>query len=297
VFYAPRPGWSYAKYHSPDLLLFADGPGPLNEDNFKVVAGELHVAANTLGWPMFIEQHQRPQELFAGLEQDITEPRLVPLIPKAIFGPVARVLLALISPKDYRLEFGVGPFDAPNSKVLPVSALIVEDDGVDGLRVKTRDQSVQFDLIEAYADILTTIVANDFKMLKPARHTPRVEIDRLVACRESWHFRSDELTFAMQSDECERFIGARRWAHEWDLPRFVFVKVPVELKPFFVDFDSPMFVEIFAKMIRRTIDNSPSDCLISVTEMLPRPDQSWLPDAEGNFYACELRMVAVDGAN
>jgi hypothetical protein len=295
VFYAPRPGWMYAKYHSPDLLLFADGPGPLGGDNFKVVMGELHVAANTLGWPMFIEQHEHPEELFAALEQDIPQPRLVPLIPKAIFAPVARVLPALISSRDYRLEFGVGPLNAPKSKVLPVSALVVEDDGLEGLRVKTRDQSVQFDIVEAYADILTTIIANEFKMLKPARHAPRVEFDRVVVCRESWHFRSDELTFALQQDESERFIGARRWAREWNLPRFVFFKVPVELKPFFIDFDSPIFIEILAKMVRRTIDNSPSDCLISVTEMLPRPDQCWLPDAEGNAYSCELRMVAVDG--
>jgi lantibiotic biosynthesis dehydratase-like protein len=297
VFYAPRPGWMYAKYHSPDLLLFAESPGALTGENFKVVMGELHVAANTLGWPMFIEQHERPEELFAALEQDIPQPRLVALIPKAILAPVARVLPALISSRDYRLEFGVGPFTAPKAKVLPLSALIVEDDGFEGLRVKARDQSVEFDIVEAYADILTTIIANEFKLLKPARHTPRVEFDRVVVCRESWHFRSDELTFALQQDECERFISARRWAREWGLPRFVFLKVPVELKPFFVDFDSPNFVEILAKMVRRTIDNSPADCLISVTEMLPRPDQSWLPDADGNSYSCELRMVAVDGVS
>jgi len=28
--------------------------------------------------------------------------------------------------------------------------------------------------------------------------------------------------------------------------------------------------------------------------MLPAPDQTWLPDAEGNRYTSELRMVAVD---
>jgi hypothetical protein len=76
----------------------------------------------------------------------------------------------------------------------------------------------------------------------------------------------------------------------------VFVKVPVEQKPFFVDFDSPIFVEILSKMVRRTIDNSPSDALVSMSEMLPGLDQCWLPDADGNVYTCELRMVAVDAA-
>ncbi|HZF40915.1 MAG TPA: hypothetical protein VE715_18985, partial [Blastocatellia bacterium] len=31
-----------------------------------------------------------------------------------------------------------------------------------------------------------------------------------------------------------------------------------------------------------------------VTEMLPRLGELWLPDAEGNRYASELRMIAVD---
>ncbi len=293
IFEAPGPGWAYARYHSPDLLLLAESPKDFGAGNFKFVLGELHVAANTLGWTLFLEQHLFPGELFAALEQDISAARLVPVIPKQMFGPVARVLPALISPRDYRLEFSPGPTDAPKSKLLPISDLIVED-GIEGLCVKTRDHSLQFELVEAYADILTTIITNEFKMLKFARHTPRVQFDRLIVCREAWQFRSEEITFALKQDECERFIGARRWAREHQLPRFVFVKVPVELKPFFVDFDSPVFVEILAKMVRRTIDNSSSDCLISVNEMLPELSRSWLPDAEGNLYTCELRVVALD---
>lgn len=297
VFAAPGPGWAYAKYHSPDLLLLAASPEALAEGDFDVVLGELHVAANTLGWPLFIEQHEAPEQLFAALERDIVPPRLVPVIPKQMFGPVARVLPALISPRDYRLEFSPGSADAPRSRVLPISGLIVEEDGVGGLRVKTRDRSLQFDIVEAYADILTTIITNEFKMLKPARHTPRVQFDRLIACRETWRFRGEEMAFALQQDEGARFLGARRWRREQQLPRFAFVKVPVELKPFFVDFDSPVFVEILAKMVRRTLDASPSDGLISVTEMLPGLNHCWLPDAEGNFYTCELRMIALDSTS
>ena len=293
VFDAPSSGWEYARYHSPDLLLWAESPDALREGNFTAVLGELHVAANTLGWPLFIEQHQSPETLVAYLEKDIFEPRLVPVIPKEMFGPVARVLPALLSSRDYRLEFSPGPISAPKSQLLPVSSLIVEDSAA-GMRLRTRDHSLQFDIVEAYADILTTIITNEFKMLKLARHTPRVQFDRLVVCREAWRFRSEEITFALKQDESARFIEARRWAREQQLPRFVFVKVPVELKPFFVDFDSPIFVEVFAKMIRRTIDNSPSDCLISITEMLPGLQHAWLPDAAGNLYTCELRMVALD---
>ena len=296
AFHAPNPGWAYARYHSPDVLLFAESPEALAKGDFKVVLGELHVAANTLGWPLFIEQHESPRELFDALEQDLTAPRLVPVIPKRMFGPVARVMPALISQRDYRLALSPDPTGASRANVLPVSGLIVEEDGSDGLCVTTRDHSLQFDIVEAYGDILTTVIANEFKMLPFARHTPRVEFDRLVACREAWHFTAVDLTFASHHDEGARFIDARRWAREQQLPRFVFVKVPVEQKPFFVDFDSPIFVEILSKMVRRTIDNSPSDALVSMSEMLPGLDQCWLPDADGNVYTCELRMVAVDAA-
>jgi hypothetical protein len=87
-------------------------------------------------------------------------------------------------------------------------------------------------------------------------------------------------------------IAARRWARANDLPRFVFVKVPVEAKPFYIDFDSPIYLNMFAKTIRRTDETGKPDKVITVTEMIPRTDQTWLPDAEGETYTCEFRLVA-----
>jgi hypothetical protein len=85
------------------------------------------------------------------------------------------------------------------------------------------------------------------------------------------------------------------------MPRFVFVKTPIEVKPFFVDFDSPPYVNIFARAIRRMLmamETNPaladSAKVITVSEMLPTPDQTWLPDAQGRHYTSELRIVAVE---
>lgn len=44
----------------------------------------------------------------------------------------------------------------------------------------------------------------------------------------------------------------------------------------------------------REWERSPEDQVISITEMLPTHDRVWLPDAEGNRYAGELRILAVD---
>ena len=67
----------------------------------------------------------------------------------------------------------------------------------------------------------------------------------------------------------------------------------VERRPFYLDLESPVLVEILAKAIRRAAEEIPG-ASISVSEMLPDHDQLWLPDAQGNHYTCELRLVVLD---
>src|SRR5205085_6793036 len=195
--------------------------------------------------------------------------RLVPIIPKGMFGGVTRLLPALISPADFRLDLMPGPCDVLDSQYIPISALVVEDRG-SGLVVRTRNGRLAFDLIEAFAEILNVVAANRFRILPALSHLPRVYIDRLVICRESWHFRPSDLEFSLCKAEADRYAAARRWGRRHNLPRFVFVKVPAEIKPFYVDFESPIYVEIFAKMIRREVEGGSSDGLVQITEMLPQ---------------------------
>jgi hypothetical protein len=78
------------------------------------------------------------------------------------------------------------------------------------------------------------------------------------------------------------------------MPRFVFLSAPVEPKPCYLDFESPILVDIFCKIVRRTREAGTPDAAIEISEMLPRPDQIWLTDAEQNRYTSEFRIVAVD---
>ena len=73
--------------------------------------------------------------------------------------------------------------------------------------------------------------------------------------------------FAREKEGTERFLSARRWARAHGLPRFVFAKVPVEVKPFYVDFSSPVYVDILAKMVRRTVEHNSANASISFSEM------------------------------
>jgi hypothetical protein len=46
------------------------------------------------------------------------------------------------------------------------------------------------------------------------------------------------------------------------------------------------------KVIRKTREHGGE--AIQITEMLPRPEQAWLPDAEGRLYTSEFRFAALD---
>ncbi|WP_440902621.1 hypothetical protein, partial [Actinosynnema sp.] len=72
-----------------------------------------------------------------------------------------------------------------------------------------------------------------------------------------------------------------------------FVVSPAEPRPFYVDFDSPVYVNVLAKAVRRLARQDPAARLV-VSEMLPNPEQAWLTDGEGAKYSSELRFVAFD---
>lgn len=296
AFDAPRPGWKFARYQSPDVLIAAASPDAIRRDDYMLVMGELHVGTNTLRAGFFLDQHPNPEEIHLALARDLPEPRVAPILPKQWPELTTRTRPGFVLPKDHLLPFSYDAVYEPEARVLPIGALVVEQ--INGeLLVRTRDGSLSFDAIECIAEIISNHVTSSFHIFRPAPHTPRVTIDRLVIGRETWRIPVGEIAFAAAKDESDRFVAARRWARSHGIPRFAFVKTPIERKPFYVDFASPIMVNILAKMIRRTRDNDRPEAMITITEMLPGPDQSWLPDAEGRRYTSELRITAVDYAN
>ena len=293
AFKAPRPGWRAACYHSPDLMIAATSVEAINRGDYHLVMGELHVGGNTFKPTCFMSQHPAPEELIAALDKDLPEPRLIPVTPKSWPNMTSRTQPMLISPKDYRFVISGDAHSSANARVVPIGSVFIEDTS-EGLVLRNRDGQICMDIVEACAEAFTGQIIQRFHILASESHTPRVTIDRVTVCRETWRFPPAELSFAFEKDETARFLAARRFARAHDLPRFVFIKVPIEVKPFYVDFDSPIYVDILAKAIRRTKEKGAPDALVSVTEMHPRADETWLPDAEGNHYTSELRIVCVD---
>ncbi len=295
LFPSPGPGWNAARYHSPDVLISAKSPEAIRNGEYEVILGEFHIAMNTLQIVAFLAQHPCADEVIHAASLDIPESRVLPILSKEAF-PMYRVRPALVTPKDFYLIYTPDVSADPQSRALTLGSLVVEES--DGkLIARTHDGCIRFNLIEVFAEFLSRLVVGSFKLYPANKHTPRMSIDRMIIAREAWGFTPAELPFAFEKVAAERFVAARRWAHSHAMPRFVFVKVPTEQKPCFIDFDSPIYIDMLAKMVRHTMEIHPDDVSIAITEMLPTPAQTWLTDAEGQHYTSELRFVAVDLAS
>lgn len=280
-FQAPGPGWPSARYHTPDVMLAARGPDALARGDFYGVLGEIVVGDHTYSRPLFLKLHPDAEAWIRA--------RFADLGP--IVAPVEAAARALRSdhhppvPEDLDLEVGDGLSWRARDHVLAAGELVVAPAGA-GLVVRTRDRRRSFDVVACFDMYLQATTSCHFSLLPRAPHVPRVTIGELVVARESWHFPSEQLAFCRALPE-QRFLAARTFARAHGLPRFVFARVPQEPKPWFVDFASPLYVEILAKLCRKAAS-------LSISEMLPGIEECWLPDAGGLLYTSELRIAALD---
>lgn len=291
AFAAPAPGWSHARYHSPDVMIAAESVEAVRRGDFSLVIGEIHLGVNSLNGKLFVGQHPRPEEICDAITADFAGPRIVPVPPRSWPTLTARTVFEFISPANYRLMVSPDACGVPPSRALPISDLVVEDQGGE-LVLRTRDGRLRFEIVEGFGEFLSSLIVNFLQPLPPSRHTPRVIIDRVVVSRESWRFPPAEIAFAHEADDAARFVAARRWQRAHGLPRFLFAKTPVERKPFYVDLDSPLLLNIFSRIVRRTAEDGGAD--VTVSEMFPAHGELWLPDAAGCRYTSELRMVTLD---
>jgi hypothetical protein len=241
---------------------------------------------------LYVCQHPAPEELFAETGRDHPAPRLLPLVAKENKSRLsARIRQSLVRPEDYYVALVDHTADPHRGRVvMSGDATVAEEDGA--LVVEAPD-GARFPAVDVFGHVLTNLAMDLFRPLPEDAHTPRVTIDRLVVARETWRIPAADLGFAGDKDEAARFVRARHFRGRHEMPRHVFVVSPAEPRPFYVDFDSPVYVNILAKAARRLAREHP-DGLLTVTEMLPAPGQTWLTDHQGETYTSELRLVAVD---
>ncbi|WP_244302473.1 lantibiotic dehydratase, partial [Streptomyces viridosporus] len=288
----PGDGWSLARYVSPDVLVVAEDADALARGDVDLVLGEMHCALNTMGASLFVHQHPDRDRLVAETTRDFPAPRLLPTLPKEL--PLkwsTRSRPSLDRPEDTCVTLVDQTGDPYRPHVVPSADVRVEDR--DGRLTAVLPDGTVHDVLDAYANTLTQRVMDRFTLRPEGEHTPRITIDRMTVARETWHLPVRDADFADEKSEAARFVRARHWQRRHDLPRFVFVVSPTEPRPFYVDFDSPVYITILAKAARRLAREDPG-ARLKVSEMLPTPEQAWLTDADGHRYTSELRFVAVD---
>jgi hypothetical protein len=296
-YFPGRPvAWSGARQHSPDIMIAAASPGDVERGDFLLVLGELHLAVNTLDQRPFVEQHPDPARLIAAERADHGTRRIVAIGPKDVPNVTSRTSppsAILVPGQTYWSSGVIDSFDpAEPATVIPNAAMAVVRRG-DDLVVLVQPSGAELDFFEVIGDVLVGALTNEFHLMAPAAHRPRITIDKLVLSRERWVFRVEDSGWAFVTDERERYCLARRWRAEHQLPERVFYRVPVEAKPTAADFRSIVLINLFAKHIRQT--EAAGHAEYSVTEMLPDLGQLWLPDREGRRYSSELRFVTFDG--
>lgn len=290
------PAWKLTRYLGPDIMIGAKSLESFERGDFEIVLGEMH-AGNYMFSSLFLAQHPAPEELRRYTQVDLdqsfrfTTPVVVPRLSKNTLPE--RFAIAMELPEFYRYHFGDDPPGTSNGNALSAGCVVVEDDG-GKLVARTRDGRTELDVIDLLGIHLSwecNKIAG--RVLPRARHWPRIVVDEVVVSRERWSFASAELDFARLKDPCRRYLAARRWARRYELPRFCFYKVASEMKPCYLDLDSPIYVDLFARMLR-SATRADAEGQVTITEMLPDVNHAWLPDAEGNRYTCELRTACYE---
>ncbi|MFF7445853.1 MULTISPECIES: lantibiotic dehydratase [unclassified Streptomyces] len=288
----PGDGWSLARYISPDVLVVAEDEAALARGDVELVLGEMHCALNTMGASLFVHQHPDRDELIAETSRDFPGPRLLPMLAKEL--PLkwsTRSRPSLDRDQDHYVALVDQTGDPYRPRTAMSADVLVED--IDGRLTAVLPDGTRYDLLDAYANTLTQRVMDRFTLRPEGDHTPRISVDRMILARETWQLPVADVDFADEKSEAARFVRARHWQRRHELPRFVFVVSPTEPRPFYVDFDSPVYTTILAKAARRLARKDPG-ARLKVSEMLPTPEQAWLADADGRRYTSELRFVAVD---
>jgi hypothetical protein len=294
MFPAAGPAWSSARLHSPDVQLCAESAEAINRGQFTAVLGEMHVAWPTCTSGAIAMFHPDPERLRAALRADLGPDQVVPLLPADWPRHTSRLAMTDADLAGAQLGFAPAPGADPG-RLVPVSSAWVERDGPDGGDlVVTAPGGRRWPLAEVFGRPLAELCVEVFKLTGRAEHTPRLVLGDMVMARQTWRTTAGTCPLAAETGDRQRYLAARAWRRDLDLPERVFVMVGTEIKPVYLDLTSPLYVSSAAAMIRSACLRDGTEVPLTVTEALPDPAQAWVPDAAGERYVSEIRLQFLD---
>ena len=282
IFAANTLGWPSARTCSPDIMIAAPSLKAFEQGEFSIVMGELHFHSNTLELHALLEMNKNRDAVLKGVALDYDVGRVAHTPPADTAGRAFLTPLTDLD-GDIQLEFEETPSAREHQKTARIADLLVSLNGGQ-LVVETRDGRKQWPVLFFVDQLLTEF---NPEIVERDAHTPRVTIDEVVIARETWRFAVKDLEFTKLKKPIDTFRAVNQWASALGIPRRCFYRPSNEEKPYYLDLESPVLVELFAHSLAK------SDSL-SMSEMLPTTNECWLEDPHNHHYTAELRMAVVD---
>jgi hypothetical protein len=289
-----RPAADWPMMLSPDILIDAPSIDAINHGDYRVVLGELHSSLSVNGF--YAAMLDDPEALRRDLEQRLCQISRG-MTPVNFVVPHANKTYAAVDLAFPDIEYG-GGVARPGKPVLRLRDLYVRCDAADTWLHSASGGSPLF-IYNKLPQLLglmplalfTYPLANERHLrrlwFETQPHAPRVVAGRHVLYRERWTLTAGAMQAAVGvGSAAEQFLRLRAFCRDHGLPRMVFASLPGERKPLHVDFDSWLLTAPCLQRIRAL----PADAALSLTEMLPTPDRSWLRDAAGRRTS-EIRFT------
>jgi Lantibiotic dehydratase, N terminus len=274
------PAWPISVFHSPDIQIAATDADAVERGDYVVVIGDYHPGTSPLGQGLFSHRHPDRQRFLETWGADVGTPTIYPMPPRVPQVPLtARLMPAANLPGDIVVLPPMPEARARlGSRVVSVADLLV-----DGTTISDREGSFRAPLHSLFWLPMFVATVFSYQPFPEVEHMERITVGRTVYRRESWR---------ISVGDCPTDPAAvAGWARDHGMPRRVFVRMPDEPKPTYLDVESSVLARSFCRQIRRRAERP--EQLVAVSEMLPRPEDCWL-ELDGERYTSELRMAAVD---
>lgn len=283
-----------------DLMIAARDQAAIEAGDYRFVVGEVQYFP--LGYPEYLFTFHPDAATFrADYERVLAAPRsgdALPLLRVELEDQVTRLLRMREPLADYVLVDGHGrTYDAarPQRRMTDLTAHLEHG------RVIAQDREGQrFLLGNPHHDLFLDAAFKLLnELLKRAAHETGAPQEmvvgrRMVLLRRQWSLAAETLGASANTagggsrDAWSRapfaaFVAVQRARHAAGLPRHAFARLPGEVKPVLVDFDSALLVENLARM-------APAGQTVALSEMRPGPGELWLHSAEG-CHTSELRVL------
>lgn len=284
AFDAPCPGWPGARHHAPDLMWAAPSAEAMLRGEGTPVLSELHPGVTPFT-TLSVLAHAPDRAALERAWRDDFEPGGISPIPWEDFARSSQD--ARLAKNHWHLDLGYD-FESPRprGRVLRAADCVVQRSG-SRLLVKHPGKGLTFDAWQVFERRIKLKAATAFSLSDGSPTGPRRSLGGLVVQRAHWRF--EPAAFGWLEEAAGRVDRARAFCQAHSMPSRVFMRSPTEIKPLYLDWNSPILLEVLARLVRQTP-------WLSFSEMVPGPGELWLRNASGEAFVSEFRSIAVDPA-